>query len=318
MSDISAKADDLAMRGTDAVRMGHDLCICVVSYSKHSLDFPTMLALQAESMQLAAAHTMLLVWNNGPQPFSEDDVSKLIARFPASVHVVVQNHLENEPLSDVYNAVIRRVQADRYCFLDDDSRPDGNYLNAICSGTTADLIVPKIMSGGQQHGPRVAASLMQEGVIAIAPASGFFAIGSGLVLSRSLVDSLEREFGEAFDCAYAFYGVDTSLCIRLESLALKQSITVCCVGNINHDLSRLSAGAGRNTFRRTERGWDLGITLRRYPQWRFVKTAMAAIVRSLAGTGTISARAFVSGYLAGAHPRSTANKERKQRSKSDE
>lgn len=318
MSDISAKADDLATRGTGTVRMGHDLCICVVSYGKHSLDFPTMLALQAESARLATARTMLLVWNNGPHSFSEADVSTLIASFPTSVHVVVQDHLGNEPLSDVYNDVTRRFKADRYCFLDDDSRPDGSYLSAICSGTTADLIVPKVMSGGQQHGPRVAARLMEEGVTAIEAASGFFAVGSGMALSRSLVGSLEREFGEAFDRAYAFYGVDTSLCIRLESLALKQSITVCCVGNINHDLSRLSAGAGRSTFRRTERGWDLGITLRRYPQWRFVKSAMAAIVRSLAGTGTISARAFVSGYLAGTHPRSTASKERKQRSKSDE
>lgn len=318
MSDLSAQIDDFVTSGEGAARLGHDLCICVVSYGKRSLDFPTILALQAEATRLATVRTVLLVWNNGPYSLSEVDVNTLITGFPTSVHVVVQDHLGNEPLSDVYNDVIRQVRADRYCFLDDDSRPDGTYLSAICSGTSADLIVPKIMSDGQQHGPRVAARLMEEGVTALEPASGFFAVGSGLVLSRSLVDSLEREFGEAFDRAYAFYGVDTSLCIRLESLASKQSIAVCCVGNINHDLSRLSADAGRNTFRRTERGWDLGITLRRYPQRRFVKTAIAAIVRSLAGTGMISVRALVSGFLAGAHPRSTAHKEIKQRSKSDE
>jgi len=312
MSDRLAKGDDLATHGEGAERMEYDLCICVVSYGKHSLDFPTMLALHAESARLPTRSTKLLVWNNGPHSFSEGEVNALIASFPSSVHVVVQDHLDNQPLSDVYNNVIRQVRSDRYCFLDDDSRPDGNYLSALCSGTTADLIVPKIMSGGQQHGPRIAKGLMREGVTVLEGASNFFAVGSGMALSRYLVDSLECCFGEAFDRAFAFYGVDTSLCIRLERLALNQSIAVCCAGTIDHDLSRLSAGAARSPFRRTERGWDLGITLRRYPQWRFVKTALAAIVRDLAGTGTISARAFLSGYLAGAHPRSTANRKRRK------
>lgn len=283
----------------------YDLCICVLVYNKISADCRTIASLQRNLHLFSSVRTKLVIWNNGPASFRSHSMIDLWGNLSERVDIELCETLGNSPLSTVYNSILERANFRRLCILDDDSDPDELYLSALCEHDDVDLIVPKIVAASAQHGPRILGKLMVEGRHLIERPCGFFSIGSGLAASRELLDRIKSAYGDAFDRRFAFYGVDTSFCMRIERLARIQAIEVRCEGTIEHELSRLAPGSRRSHFRRSERGWDLGITLRHYPELRLLKPLVGTLLRG--PFGGVSVLSMIRGYVRGAHPRAIAD-----------
>lgn len=305
-------ANDAEEASSQAVRTSgdYDLCICIVLYGKSAPYCKTIASLQRKSHLLVRARVKIVVWNNGPSSFSGASVESLRKQFPESISIDVLEDLNNTPLPSVYNSVLELVPCHRLCILDDDSDPDERFIVAVCSNDCADLIVPRIAVSGVQHGPVKLGKFMAAGRHQISRPCGFFAIGSGLAPSKALMDRVRKSFGHVFDDRYALYGVDTSFCMRVERLARSGAIEVQCIGNIEHELSRLDPGASRNEFRRRERGWDFGITLRYYFELRLVKPLLGVLLRGPVGGGSVSVLTMAKGYMRGIHPRAIAARAR--------
>ncbi|WP_165835698.1 hypothetical protein [Stenotrophomonas sp. SPM] len=242
--------------------------------------------------------------------FSNASVESLRKEFPEPISIEVLEDLNNTPLAAVYNSVLELVPCQRLCILDDDSEPDERFIVSVCSNNCVDLIVPQIAVSGVQHGPVRLGKFMAAGRHQIIRPCGFFAIGSGLAPSRALMNRVRESFGQVFDDRYALYGVDTSFCMRVERLARSRAIEVQCIGNIEHELSRLDPGASRNEFRRRERGWDFGITLRYYFELRLIKPLLGVLLRGPVGGGSVSVFTMAKGYMRGIHPRAIAARAR--------
>ena len=76
-----------------------------------------------------------------------------------------------------------------------------------------------------------------------------------------------RAFGTVFDERYYLYGVDTTFFLRFNNLNCSDKARV--IKGFNHSLSRLEIESSSNKrFRKVERSYDLGLTLRYYRSCR--------------------------------------------------
>ena len=91
-------------------------------------------------------------------------------------------------------------------------------------------------------------------------------IGSGLVISKELLQKFKCLGLTPFDNNYALYGVDSSFFKRLSYLNNFSDVRVLSKNHIVHDLSS-SASTKISRFRYKERIIDRSITLRRYPTY---------------------------------------------------
>lgn len=283
----------------------YDICITVVTYGATSPLSKTVRSIFRLMSLFEGKNVALVIWSNGPGSYENSVLASFKELVPIGCDVVVCEDTRNIALSDIYNETIDSIDSDLHCILDDDSELSVEFVESICSPEASDVLVPKIMVNDVHQGPILNGKLIGAGQFNLRPTDDFFAIASGVTLTRSIISNVKEQYGQVFDSAYALYGVDTSFCLRLVEVARTRSICVRCAGYIDHDLSRLKPSVARSTFRRSERGLDLGITLRRYPRWKFWRGLISSFVRSLSSTRTTSFPSVVKGYLAGRHPRSS-------------
>lgn len=290
-----------------------DAIICVVLFDRRPQDSQT---LQSLASLLDEANVSLFVHNNGPTRLDEHDQAWLRNHFP-KISLAVRENLANISLAEVYNEVLEHP-ARAYAFFDHDSTVSPEYLQGLLTTQPYELVIPRIRTPGASRNPKWRGKVLTQDCSLESFQGGLRTITSGLALNAALVTGLRRTFGKVFDERYRLYGVDTSFFLRLDRFAKQNTVVVRVSGVIDHSLSRLEQVSDTSRrFRATERGYDLGITLRNYPH---IPT-WASLVREIAKTvllrGGVSWRAFVTGYVRGAHPSQSPPKESSRHASSD-
>lgn len=235
----------------------YQTAILVLLYNKKISESKTLSTLAASYYQFSNAK--LVIWNNGPKRLKAIDVSIFT---DLGYQVQIEETINNESLAIIYNSFIRNNEAEKYIFLDDDSTLNADYIKAASESDSSVISMPIITSGGEVENPTIN-SISFDFNKKIVSTDTVMTIGSGLVIGRSIVLKLQERFNSVFDERFYFYGVDTTFCHRLKMSKLVENIRI--ITGFEHSLSRLETES--NTmykFRRKERSYDLGMTLRYY------------------------------------------------------
>ncbi|WP_111977438.1 hypothetical protein [Algibacillus agarilyticus] len=229
----------------------------VLLYNKEIVDSGTLNSLIKLSKQCPSIK--LVIWNNGPKKLANRDCLQFEA---LGYDVEIKETLHNESLAVIYNRFIAMNQADKYIILDDDSELNDEYLLAVLKCGAAEVAMPKITSAGIVRSPTI-------DYIPYIEYSTFnsknlvLGIGSGLVIGEHITNTLKENYSDIFDERFYLYGVDFTFCRRLFDCKLTDKIKV--IPGFEHSLSRLAEEDVKITrFRRLERSYDLGLTLRYY------------------------------------------------------
>ncbi|MDM9678480.1 glycosyl transferase [Raoultella planticola] len=222
----------------------------------------------------------VIIHNNGPDeillPLDFFDVFRSRA-----INVELVNYIQNKPLSILYNEFIfSNPHYDKYILFDDDSVITSSFVEQIYI-SDYDVLLPKITSSkdNETYYP-----IVNDVVVTgdkFLSVEGVFSIGSGLILTRTLIDKFFKYSLKPFDENFALYGVDFSLFRRMNILAAKrETFKVKTAGEILHSLSRTEGDESK--FRREERLIDFSLTTRHYPSftqvYRFVKKSIKEIL----------------------------------------
>ncbi len=288
----------------DVRKKEYDICFLIVVYGCDIERSSTIKSILRNAGVLKDSNVCIAIWNNGPysqlkqfKEFSEREIGW-------RVDVIFNDCLDNMPLSMLYNSVIERVAAIRYCIFDHDSLVGEDYFHAINTNHAVDVLVPRIVANSAVRGPLFKKNIVRrDGPLLIDGDNDFFSISSGLCITSNVVSAFKQCFDTVFDENYALYGVDTSFCIRLCKVHQGRALTVGCYSEIQHSLSRLEKEPiERRRFRAKERGLDLGITLRRYFSIMWVGAVIKSFIRAILGRGVFSLKWIVIGFLKGRHP----------------
>lgn len=217
------------------------LAIVIVLYNKDIKNSTTIMSLS----NLKKNDFSVLLFNNGPSLIPMDKECREILNKFEKIEIV--QDIGNRPLSFIYNDFIQNFNADSYLILDDDSYITPSlllqYNNADLS---IDLHVPIIRSksNGEVYYPVENEKVIKKfGVYDFN--DSFRTIGSGVLISKCLIDKFELFGGEIFDVRFALYGVDFSLFRRM-SLLMKNGVEfkISIVGELEHSLSKVDVVDG--------------------------------------------------------------------------
>ena len=273
------------------------IALVVIVYGKALEDALTIQSLLGFERKL----DHLLIVNNGPTVIDENS-----AVLPALVqkhhHVVLENQVQNKPLSWIYNDFIQQYDADRYAVFDDDTMVSREYCEKILFDTESyHLGLPSIRSShdGKAYYPVISSSPKetQEGYYQYD--KGTYSIGSGLIISRDLKKTLIDAFGGVFDHHFAFYGVDISLFRRLDKLQYSDQFIVNTRAELSHHLSKFNNEI--SDFRKKE------LLIDQILQFRWYRTNTKYIFRIVAGMllklRIAELRLVIKTFIEGKHPR---------------
>lgn len=279
----------------------------VVLYNKTLADSNTLRAIAQADVDLAGGK--LVIWNNGPAGLTERDVTAFQAK---GLEVAIVETIGNISLAGIYDQFMQNFPAERYVLLDHDSSIDREYLSGVARVQADELGVPLIHAAGAIRYPTRAG-------IPCGPQFGRVfddthvvnSIGSGLVLGQGLVETLRQQYGQPFDERFFLYGVDTTFFRRIRASLLTSHIRL--IPGFEHSLSKLEAESeALRRFRKKERSYDLGLTLRFYERFptnilNFAKVSVGHVKRKLLGIPTnIQYPDYVRAVFGGRHYRNSA------------
>ena len=235
-----------------------DSAFLIVLYNKEIPESDTLKSLS--SFDFYFGRSKIVIWNNGPLSLKSNCFS-FFEKVDADVTVL--ETLQNESLSVIYNRFFNEYSAKKYVILDDDSSLSEEYLKSISEVKPDQVGMPIIQSHGRITSPRINRKLYSGGDRVIQETDKVSTIGSGLVIGCDVVNKLTVKYGSVFDERFYFYGVDTTFCFRLFDSNLTKYIEI--IPGFNHQLSRLEKEEGSiSDFRRLERSYDMGLTMRYY------------------------------------------------------
>lgn len=273
------------------------IALVVIVYGKALEDALTIQSLLGFERKL----DHLLIVNNGPTVIDENS-AVLSALAQKHHHIVLENQVQNKPLSWIYNDFIQQYDADRYAFFDDDTVVSREYCEKILFDTEYyHLGLPSIRSihDGNAYYPVISSSPkeVQEGYYQYN--KGTYSIGSGLIVSRDLKKTLIDAFGEVFDHHFAFYGVDISLFRRLDKLQCSDQFIVNTRAELSHHLSKFSKEI--SDFRKKE------LLIDQILQFRWYRTNTKYIFKIVVGMllhlKIAELRLVLKTFIEGKHPR---------------
>ena len=248
--------------------------ILVLLYNKEIYDSETILSLV--NLGEHSLNTKIIIWNNGPKPFQKGCVHDLEK---IGYDIEIKETLFNESLAVIYNKFLCEHKAEKYILLDDDSTLTQEYV--ICSSLCGlfDVGMPVITSLGEIHMPKVN-GVPYFSQIKLKDTSNVITIGSGLVIGNGIITLIKNKYKNVFDERFYLYGVDTVFCLRLNEMGLTKNIKFIC--GFEHSLSRLENESVKvKAFRRLERSYDIGLTLRYYTP---LTESIFTILKLLTGT----------------------------------
>ncbi|MFC3915072.1 glycosyltransferase family 2 protein [Pseudaeromonas sharmana] len=280
-----------------------DLAILIVCYRCELEQSRTISGLMKHLTEAGENIVNVLIWNNGPKLWG-NNINDLANNKTLNVRVVQTP--ENRPLSWIYNDFIAMYSSDYYVILDHDSEITEQFITDVQSLQHEQLCLPIIYSKGCAINPTC------NGKFNPGPYEKnqkIMSIGSGLVLSQTLVDSLHKRWASVFDERFALYGVDTTFFNRINKLKCADGIRT--ISGFEHSLSRHETESEQvQKMRLEERSIDLGLSLRHYPSlglyWHFLKILIKKCTRK----GIVNLNTVMSSFLCGAHPRTKRQRNR--------
>ncbi|WP_407264419.1 glycosyltransferase family protein [Klebsiella quasipneumoniae] len=157
-------------------------------------------------------------------------------------NVYLAEDVENRPLSILYNAVIEEYQQyDTFFIFDDDTHiPSDYFIKTMEKVKCYDLVIPQIISNTDQSVcyPIINGKPYKNNT-EIKLTDIVYSIGSGLVISKTLINKFKKKGLDLFDSRYALYGVDFSLFRRIRSLIDNgEKIDIAVSSSLNHSLAK--------------------------------------------------------------------------------
>jgi GT2 family glycosyltransferase len=217
----------------------------VVLYKRRISEVPTLATLNVMRIP-SGSDAEIIIWDNSPADFIQEPLSSLDVLRRRFREIKYMRSSENRPLSIIYNQVL----SDSFgggsalvTLLDHDSELQVDFKLRIDSAVNGDLfIVPKVVSNRSHRviSPRYQTAYClslrppeMKALAAVAsgtyPAKDFFAVGSGMTVTRELWAT-----GIRFDETLRFYGIDTEFCrdysAAHESFAVADTVVL-------HDIS---------------------------------------------------------------------------------
>jgi len=278
--------------------------ILVLLYNKEIIESKTIITLLESDVQYPNAR--LVIWNNGPKNLTNvncDALQKL------SYDVVLQETLNNESLSVIYNRFIAENNAEKFILLDDDSALCSSYINESSKSGSATVSMPLISFEGEIQSPKINGRPFLSSDVGVPIKSKVITIGSGLVIGNEIINVLKDKYATVFDERFYLYGVDTTFCLRLFAAGLTNSIKV--ISGFPHSLSRLEKENTQTTaFRKLERSYDVGLRLRYYyplrsSAFKLLRITLGSVRRKVLFQPTnVLLKPLIKAFLKGSHYRS--------------
>ncbi|WP_417870482.1 hypothetical protein [Vibrio furnissii] len=225
----------------------------------------------------------ITLFNNGPCYIDELEVPDYceVVQIP-----------KNKSLSSIYNKFIDSDNADFYAFFDHDSSISRHYLdllfNNVSNSKFPDVMVPILSdSSGKVWSPKVNGIYVDEPVEV--SNNSLMAVGSGLCVSSELIKKFRIKFGEVFDSRFFLYGVDTSFFLRLNKIS---DISAIILPGFSHSFSLREPSDSLSSFRRIERGSEIGLMCRFYENpvagaVRLLRVGCSCLFRHLTGSSLV-------------------------------
>ncbi|WP_039047625.1 glycosyltransferase family 2 protein [Acinetobacter junii] len=273
------------------------VALVVVLYGKALEDSLTIQSLLGFEQKL----DHLLIVNNGPAVIDENS-ALLSVLAQKHLHVVLENQVQNKPLSWIYNDFIQQYGADYYVLFDDDTEVNIEYQNMLFTVQGIDIELPKIISKADdiQYYPLVDGAIHQKDGI-ISNATEIFSIGSGLVISKGVKQYFIENKMELFDSHFALYGVDFSFFRKINRIKQKSKVfTISSRSYLNHSLSRTEKQ--KNVWREKERLYDLVLTLKYYHSYAELRILKLILRKIFNGKFSDALLIFITVFR-GSHPR---------------
>lgn len=248
--------------------------------------------------------SQLLIVNNGPEKISEND---LYIQQLGQIHhqVILQNQLQNKPLSWIYNDFIQGCTADYYVLFDDDTEINQQYQDILFNLQDVDLELPEIRARCdlKPRFPMVNSKLLNQRGDIIQPNS-IYSVGSGLIISNNIKNFFKEKNIEIFDSHFAFYGVDTTFFTRINQF-IQQGYQFKISSNtyLNHSLSLTEEEL--TPWRRDEFIYENVLTLKYYSSstWSRNLKLFKLIYRKLTKFSLHEAKLVLKTFISGKHPR---------------
>ncbi|MFI3247208.1 MAG: hypothetical protein R3Y10_12160 [Ferrimonas sp.] len=229
----------------------------VILYDKELHESSTLSSLEKSSIKLEKC--TLTIWNNGPNKLKIRDVSSFEKK---GINVNIIETIDNISLSKIYNLFIKSIGADSYIFLDDDSQLTDLYIRDAISNKKDEVSIPIIADEqGNTIKPRInrrVITIPQK----ILSSAAMESAGSGLILGKEVIKSIEDLYDDIFDERFLFYGVDSTLFLRLNKI---NTINVNVINGFSHSFSLREENISQ--FKKMEFSSALGLKLRHYKKY---------------------------------------------------
>ena len=271
------------------------ICFLVIIYDKDVVESTTIKSL----LSITEEDFSCCIVNNGPysiNPPNTQDFKNIDFRF--------LEYLENKSLSVIYNEFISHYSdADRFVILDDDSILAPSFKDVVFSDSKDDfdLELPRILdSNNNVHYPLKNWLPITEEVILDYKKDVIFSIGSGLVISRNLVNKFKNKNIKLFNESFVFYGVDFSFFWNLNKNDFGD-IKIFSRSEIVHDMS---LHGEISEFKRSELYINFSLQARHYPSKVNVKNFLYSLIQTIKKRNLSLLFKMVKSYFIGKHPRS--------------
>ncbi|CAI0883319.1 glycosyltransferase family protein [Serratia entomophila] len=281
--------------------------ILVVLYNKKLEESKTLKSL----LSYEILNAELFIANNGPSNIEVANNSFYTRLENHFGKVYVGNFIENRPLSVIYNDFINGNDfSEKFILLDDDSELSEGFINAINSNAKDfDLELPRIKSvvDGTIYYPVEQGRVVTEDKEHL-DIQSTISIGSGLIISRCLIEKFSAAGRNLFDERFALYGVDYSLFRIMKRINKKNKtdFNLKTQSYINHSLSRAEGKASEHTV--NERLYDAILSARHYPDISTIWILLRKVIKYTLNFNFKKIAYIFSVFIKGVHPRCATNK----------
>lgn len=244
----------------------NQIALVVVVFGKKLEDSLTIKSL----LNFDQAIDYLVIVNNGPNIITQDD-EVLLAIRNKHKEVVLDNQIQNKPLSWIYNEFLKKYNTGHYIFFDDDTEISKENEDFLFRLNGIDIEVPKIFAtqDGEQYYPLVEGEVYKANGV-INPCSDLYSIGSGLIVSANVKEIFKNNNLEVFDSRFALYGVDISFFRKINYLKKKNiDLKISSFISINHSLSRTEGSIAE--WREIERLYDEVLSIKYYLNYKYLR-----------------------------------------------
>lgn len=271
------------------------VCFLVVVYNKALYESSTINSL----LKISDKNYECLIVNNGPNKVN----TKLNENSDHAKFDFVE-YLDNKPLSIIYNNFfLHYCDFDRYVILDDDSILTDGFIDRVfeSNGIYYDLELPKIFDQNDKlyYPLKNWETISKNEFILNYNSDVIFSIGSGLVVSKKLVNKFKEKKINLFNESFAFYGVDFSFFWELQNNNFGELI----ISSKSKIIHNMSLHGEISDFKRSELYLNFALQIRHYPNIVNLKNFLYSLFLTLKLKKIRLFFNMLKAYICAKHPR---------------